>query len=550
MFIHSRCSSISIEFFSGSTKYLSPTIQNELIQILGQELRSNLIQDINDSPFFAILIDTTQDITKVDQMSLVIRYVQQEKNENGQITGFKIEETFLGFFKVSNHSAEALTEFVLNTLKENQIDIKKCVGQGYDGASVMSGMYGGVQKRIKDVQPNAHYVHCASHNLNLVLNDAMNGCTEIKKFFTTLQNLYSFFATSVNRWDILSSWTHESEVVLKRLNPTRWAGRVNSLSAVILRYPDIYKSLTDIILKSAKNDEREEAKQIKKSIDNFEFVLLCVFLHKILLEVNFASKILQSKNFELSSAVNALQRVKNKIKNLRVEYDSIKEEAMELAAKWKIKQEFEHKRQVKIKKYFDELSTDHQFNSREEKFKTTVYYYTIDLACQQLDQRFEGMYAIKQNFNILEPKIILEKSKEDLISSCMHLINTYSDLISQNFTDQFINLVYLLKDDLNDETSIVDFLKILITKYRVLQSDFIEVYTIFFLFLTLPVTTASSERSFNKLKIIKNYLRNSTGQERLSNLAILAIERQKASKINIQKLVNTFSIIKARKVQF
>lgn len=36
----------------------------------------------------------------------------------------------------------------------------------------MKGAYGGVQKLIKYVEPNAVYVHCAVHNLNIVLNNA------------------------------------------------------------------------------------------------------------------------------------------------------------------------------------------------------------------------------------------------------------------------------------------------------------------------------------------------------------------------------------------
>jgi len=44
------------------------------------------------------------------------------------------------------------------------------------------------------------------------------------------------------------------------------------------------------------------------------------------------------------------------------------------------------------------------------------------------------------------------------------------------------------------------------------------------LLLTLPVTVASCERSFSKLKLIKNYLRSTMGQGRLSGLAILSIE--------------------------
>lgn len=49
-----------------------------------------------------------------------------------------------------------------------------------------------------------------------------------------------------------------------------------------------------------------------------------------------------------------------------------------------------------------------------------------------------------------------------------------------------------------------DFGKLLNEKYSILESDIAEVYAAFILFYTLPVTVAS-EKSFSKLKIIKDY---------------------------------------------
>ena len=63
----------------------------------------------------------------------------------------------------------------------------------------MSGAYKGVQKRILDQQPNAFYVHCAAHNLNLIVYDAVRGVDEIFQFFDTVQNIYNFFGYSIKR---------------------------------------------------------------------------------------------------------------------------------------------------------------------------------------------------------------------------------------------------------------------------------------------------------------------------------------------------------------
>lgn len=68
--------------------------------------------------------------------------------------------------------------------------------------------------------------------------------------------------------------------------------------------------------------------------------------------------------------------------------------------------------------------------------------------------------------------------------------------------------------------------------------------------LTLPVSVASGERSFSKLKLIKTYLRTSMLQERLVGLATLSIEHDIARDIDLMELVSTFSKVKARTVKF
>ena len=68
--------------------------------------------------------------------------------------------------------------------------------------------------------------------------------------------------------------------------------------------------------------------------------------------------------------------------------------------------------------------------------------------------------------------------------------------------------------------------------------------------LTLPVTVASGERSFSKLKLIKNYLRTTMTQNRLVNLSILSIEKDIAADIDLTSVVREFAEAKARRVKF
>ena len=56
------------------------------------------------------------------------------------------------------------------------------------------------------------------------------------------------------------------------------------------------------------------------------------------------------------------------------------------------------------------------------------------------------------------------------------------------------------------------------------------------IFATLPVSTATSERSFSTLRRLKNYLRNTTGEERLNGLAMMNVLRK--IEVDPERVVN------------
>ncbi|XP_064088422.1 zinc finger MYM-type protein 1-like [Macrobrachium nipponense] len=174
----------------GKTKYMSPMIQNELIQLLSKEAEKELTCAIKPAPFYIIMLDKTQDISKIDQMCEIYRQCSIKYDDNGKPIALQINESFLGFHKVEGQSGAALSEQILQIIKQRGLSISRCRGQGYDGASNMKGIYKGVQTKIIDVKPSAVYVHCAAHNLNLVINDAVKDVTEMAQFYDIVQRVY------------------------------------------------------------------------------------------------------------------------------------------------------------------------------------------------------------------------------------------------------------------------------------------------------------------------------------------------------------------------
>ena len=65
-----------------------------------------------------------------------------------------------------------------------------------------------------------------------------------------------------------------------------------------------------------------------------------------------------------------------------------------------------------------------------------------------------------------------------------------------------------------------------------IQKDFFsEVIVIAKLIYVMPATNATSERSFSALRRIKTYLRNSMSQERLNNVMLLHVHKQKTDEL-------------------
>ena len=168
-----------------------------------------------------------------------------------------------------NQNAESLDHKICTFLESNNISIEKCRGQGYDGASVMSGQYTGLQKRIKQKSNNAEYIHCAAHNLNLVLNDSVNNISEMIVFYSLINQIYVYFSESLPRWQSLRNVSEETCIIqktLKRLCPTRWSSRYDCLLSVKVNYTNLLNSLSKIILVSTKRAEIVEATGLRKQM--------------------------------------------------------------------------------------------------------------------------------------------------------------------------------------------------------------------------------------------------------------------------------------------
>ena len=126
-------------------KGVSSHIQNDLIKSVAHTLRQ-IIEEVKNSPFVAILADETTDISCKSQFSLVYRYIF-----NGSVI-----ERFICLNDVSeNKTASVISSLILDHIKNFADCGNKLAAQTYDGTAVMSSALNGVQGHIKSTYPQA-----------------------------------------------------------------------------------------------------------------------------------------------------------------------------------------------------------------------------------------------------------------------------------------------------------------------------------------------------------------------------------------------------------
>ncbi|CAH1111750.1 unnamed protein product [Psylliodes chrysocephalus] len=152
-------------------------------------------------------------------------------------------------------------------------------------ASNMSGIYSGVQARIKQLSPMAEYV--PAHSLNLIGSCAAESC--------------NFFSASPHRWTIL---TRNCALKLQNLSKTRWSARHNTCRAVNESREVILKSLDEITSDcDERHSTRNEARIINKKRSSLETTIMAAQWDSILERFNKVNVKLQYETTELGKIV-------------------------------------------------------------------------------------------------------------------------------------------------------------------------------------------------------------------------------------------------------
>ena len=144
-------------------------------------------------------------------------------------------------------------------------------------------------------------------------------------------------------------------------------------------------------------------------------------------------------------------------------------------------------------------------------------------------------------FSFLVPAQLRLAEPIDIERSIKELLKSYHLDFSDELVSETRSFVVEFREEIGDQKTVRDILQLLYD-YRIVSS-FTQFQKLLTLFLTIPVTVASAERSFSKLKLIKTYLRSTMRQSRLADHAILSIENAEAKIMDFSNLIKQFASV-------
>lgn len=524
----------------GSVSYLSPQIQNEFIAILASTVKREIISGMQRNRYYGLLLDSTPDFARREQMSVTLRYVNIDYTRR-QVS---VEESFIGFTQLHAKDAASIEEAITGKLEAEGIALADCRAQCFDNAAVMAGHISGLQQRITESNPLALFINCDNHSLNLAGVHAAKEDSIVVTFFGTAERIYSFFSTSTIRWEEMKT---KMKSVVKRECETRWSSRADAVKALFEELDvliDILECLSENTKHSA--ETRGDAAVLLQSILSFNFVVLLNFWHHLLSSINRVQKRLQDPAIDFHNAALDLQALDSEFDTIR---DGLCQESIDFGKAKCEELGIQVGRRVRKKKCMPgEIAQDAGLTAEEEIER--VMKAAIDRLRFELSTRFKRLKELDAKFGfLLSVQELFGRCTvpDTLLESCIGLAKFYETDINgrELFCDICDCRMLLNTRQDNKPQNPLQLLSFLIS-YG--EDVFPNLRIALQILLTVGTSIASCERSFSKLKLILSYLRSSMSQERLNDLTLLSVERETFSKLDFEDVIDKFAAQKARKV--
>ncbi|XP_048077906.1 zinc finger MYM-type protein 1 isoform X6 [Ursus arctos] len=510
--------------------YNSTQIQNDIIEIIKTEMLQDIVNEINVSSAFSIICDETTDSATKEQLSICVRYPQKMSKS------ILIKERFLGFIDTEEMTGTNLHRTIKTYLQQIGVDLNKICGQSYDSTTNLRGKFNKIAAEFKKEEPRALYIHCYAHFLDLAV---IRFCKEVKELRSALNTLDSLFSTIHMSREMSANFQNicklsQNKTCKKHISPSCWTVHNHILLSVIEGLPEIIETLEIVSNHSSNTSLGDELSDLLILVSKFEFIFCLKFLYRVLSVTGILSKELESETidiFSLSSKIEAILECLSSERNdayFKTIWDGAEEICQKITSKGFEVERPSFQKRRKIQKTVDLGKSDSMFfpTSTEEQYKINIYYQGLDTILNNLKLCFSEFDYCKMK-QISE---LLFKWNEPLNeTTAKHVQEFYkldADIIPElRFYRQYAKLNFVIDYDCINFIS----LGYLFIQHG-LHNNIPCISKLLYIALSWPVTS-SAENSFSTLPRLKTYLCHTMGQEKLSGLALMAVEQELVNKL-------------------
>lgn len=550
----------------------SPDVQNELLCLIKTEVLRVIVDEINSSGFFSLMVDEAKS-HRTQQLCICVRY----------LVGQEIKERVIAMEDVSlSRSALSLADVIFKKIGDLGLSALM-VGQAYDGASVMSGIKNGLQAIVKKRNPYAIYVHCLAHKVNLVLVAACKDNDLSCNFFNIMQCLYIYFSypDTHAEFKIVQkelNITGPGPNVLHKLSDTRWSCRATSVLSVKRNYSVVIAALT-ATASDMRNPKNPEAKGLLSSVTSLDFIVCLSVFSQYLPLINVLSQSLQKADSSIAQSATVAKGVIEELADNRNE-DS-------WTIKWQDIKNFDKEFNLRIFQDEDAGVSIAAGSSSKPKRPRMISKNLDDFViCSSVGQRNRD-YMYSETNNVLKKDNLVKNKYKNIFY--YPLLEILTEELKRRFSGEALEIANASEQFIRvDEVGAEPFIKMfsipevdpnilkaeMAVLRRVVESSGIclqtkplkeivaklmevvlktgsETYkhfgTLLKIALVLPSNSATCERSFSAMRRIHNWLRCTMGEERMNNLMILHSESDVVRNLELESLVDAYSLKKERR---
>ncbi|KAL6547893.1 hypothetical protein OROHE_009598 [Orobanche hederae] len=528
----------------------SPYIQKDIVRACASETTKAIVADIGDR-FFALLIDEARDSSVKEQMAVILRYV----NNKGDVL-----ERFLGVVHVKDTTSLSLKRAIDNFFCDQKLSMSQIRGQGYDGASNMRGELNGLKALILKENSSARYVHCFAHQLQLVVVALAQVNQFMCNFVEYMTLITNTVGVSCKRMDELRETQHKNiverlekggtctgrgknqETSLARPGATRWGSHYKTILRLVAMWSSVIEVLHNIYEDGHDSKSKGIVVGLIDKMETYEFVFIAHLMKLVLGLTNSLSQFLQQKDQNIVNAMSLVVTTKRQLQDLRDNgWDDLLQDVNSFCSE----------NGISIPNMEDNipgrLCRKHTFFHH---LRVEIFCQVVDCISQEMENRFtETNTELLMCIACLDPK--------DSFSNFSHsTLLRLAELYPEDFSlDDQMELKEQLKMWISEMKGNARFSKL--ENIRELATNMVEVgfhttfhlvYLLIKLALTLPVATASVERAFSAINIVKTDLRNKMEDDFLTDCLVCYIERDVFLGIDNETIIQHFQEMRIRRL--